>query len=146
MSTNLATSRCPECKYQVRLSDVRGKPLEIRQSGRYAPHFGVRFDCGCGEVYFVMLRRSDTYWDQETLRSGEWKRPELRMPNGQVFPNREAGKFAFEDGFGHTENTGTFTLDLSYYGSFNDEKDDWKDGEKPHGLCEDNAEATEWAW
>lgn len=103
MSTNLATSRCPECKYHVRLADVRGKPLETRRYRHYAPQFGVRFDCPCGQVYFVILRHKDTFWGQDTLKSGDWKEPQIRLPpepGGGALRVRSRGDRVLQPGFG----------------------------------------------
>lgn len=146
MSTNLATSSCPKCGHLLTLEDVRGRPLEIRRSRKYAPHFGVRFDCGCGEVYFVILRRDDTFWDRSSLTSGSYRNPTMTLPNGQVIENREAGRFVIENG-DSVENAGYFNLDLSYYSSFRDEPDEsWKPGDKPRHLCENNADDAQWVW
>lgn len=159
MSRNLCTSSCPKCNYTLRLSDIRGKPIELRRYGRYAPQIGTRFDCACGEVYFVIWRRSDSYWGRETLRSGEWKNPQLMDPAGRVHSNPEAGRFAFETpipgpkGEVRTEETGTFTLDLSYYETYDDEKcysqheQEVREGKRPPAhLCTDNAEDVQLLW
>jgi hypothetical protein len=168
VARNLCTSRCVKCGYLVRLADVRGKSLEIRRYYQGAPAFGVRFDCPgvdgpCGEVYFVILRHKDTYWGRESLDSGEWKEKEIRGPNGQTYPNPNAGRFAYEDeGVQRpdgtwlikpsVQETGCFVLDLSYYDSYNDEPGDGagvekgKETQKPWHLCEDNAEDVQWVW
>lgn len=55
MSRNLTTSKC--CGNIVRLSDLRGKPIEFRRYGKYAPHIGTRWDCPtCKTVYFAWWR------------------------------------------------------------------------------------------
>ena len=42
--------------------------MEFRQYGPYAPQLGCRFDCRCGQVYFVWWRRKDTYWGKGNLK------------------------------------------------------------------------------
>jgi hypothetical protein len=159
MSRNLCTSVCPKCSYTLKLSDVRGKPVEFRRYGKYAPTLGVRFDCECGEVYFVAWRSKDAYWSRESLDSGEWKKPVLEY-GGRQFPNQHQGKFAFETpAFMDpdrvlVQNTGVFTLDLSHYETYDDEP--MEDGpektaiqrseQQPWHLCTDDAEDTQWVW
>lgn len=60
MSRNLCRSHC--CDNTVRLSDMRGKPIEFRRYGSYAPHIGCRWDCPtCGTAYFAWWRDGDAY-------------------------------------------------------------------------------------
>lgn len=55
MSRNLCTSSC--CGNTVRLSDLRGKPIEFRQYSNEPPHIGTRWDCPtCLTAYFVIWR------------------------------------------------------------------------------------------
>ena len=154
MSRNLGTSSCPKCGYTVRLSDIRGKTIEFRKHGPYAPVLGCRFDCSCGEVYFAMWRREDNYWDQYTLARGEWLQPFLPLGEDQTIPNHQQGRFAADIGLHGAENTGCFTIDLSYYATYNDEPDNDPDRaeriyaglEKPRHLCEDDALPDQWVW
>lgn len=68
MSRNLCTSQC--CGRILRLSDLRGKPVEFRQYGSYSPQMGVRWDCPlCGEAYFAYIHQREksfvidlSYW------------------------------------------------------------------------------------
>lgn len=66
MSRNLCKSYC--CENIVRLSDLRGKPIEFRRYASYAPHIGTRWDCPtCGTAYFAWWRDmenngADTYF------------------------------------------------------------------------------------
>lgn len=159
MSRNLASSVCPKCGYTLRLSDVRGKPVEFRRYGRYAPVIGVRFDCGCGEVYFVSWREQHSFWSRESLDNGQWKEPVYEF-RGMEFQNLQQGKFAFETPDFRdrsklvAHNTGVFTLDLSHYETYDDEP--MEDGpektaihrseQHPWHLCTDNAEDTQWVW
>jgi hypothetical protein len=159
MARNLCTSMCPKCEYTLRLSDIRGKPVEFRRYGVYAPVIGVRFDCQCGEVYFVSWKEQHSFWSKEALDNGSWKEPEFEFRE-QRFKNLEQGKFVFEEpDFRNpskmvARNTGVFTLDLSHYETFNDEP--MEDGfektaiqqgkQKPWHLCTDDAEDTQWVW
>lgn len=60
MSRNLCKSSC--CDNIVRLSDLRGKPIEFRRYGDSPPVIGTRWDCPtCATVYFA-------WW-----RCAEWK-------------------------------------------------------------------------
>lgn len=166
MSRNLCTSYCVECGHgPVRLSDLRGKPIEFRRYGDYSPAIGCRWDCpDCGTAYFAIWRDKDEFWSRESLDNGQWKDPEFVLPDGRVFPNHEAGKFAVDrtytlGGVERTEvhNTGCFIIDLSYYETYNDEPiyDD-EDGSKrdairsgaepPWHLCTDDAENVQWVW
>lgn len=159
MSRNLCTSSCPNCGYTLSLSDLRGKPVEFRRYGPYAPEIGCRFDCSCGEVYFAIWRRKDNYWERETLLSGAWKNPTLTLPDGRTIPNPEAGRFAVERPIPWDkdsvwpEETGTFTIDLSYYETYDDEKSyslheqEVRDGKKPPAhLCVDDAKDVQVIW
>ena len=136
MSRNLGTSKCPNCGYKFTIDDLRGKPIEFRRYSKFTPKMGCRLDCKCGEVYFSYLHYEHTYWSREALLSGDWE-------NKEKYPEF-AGKFAAE-GFMGPYNTGCFTIDLSYYDSYNDEKGDG-DMENPWHLCEDKAEDVEWVW
>jgi hypothetical protein len=134
------------------LSDIRGKPIEFRQYGKYAPQLGCRFDCHCGEVYFAIWRAQEQFWGRKALSDGSWKKPTLDI-NGYEFDNNEHGKFAIEHA-SHTEETGVFTIDLSHYAAYNDEKcgnsfleEQILNGEKdPRHLCVDNALDTQLVW
>lgn len=120
MSRNLCTSSCPKCGYQVKLSDMRGKPVEFRRYGPYAPEIGVRFDCQCGEVYFLMWHHRHEFWSDPSKAFDD----EL-VYGRTVIPNTDKGKFVSVTEFRGEKrysNTGFFDLDLSYYESFNDEK------------------------
>ena len=140
MSRNLATSSC--CGNTVRLSDLRGKPIEFRRYGPYVPDIGTRWDCPtCNTAYFVIWRTRDKFWHK----------PEDAFADLDLFgnPNREKGKFVHQYTFQNeivTEDTGCFTLDLSYYESHNDEPGTLGAEGKPRHLCEDNAEDVEWEW
>lgn len=60
MARNLCTSSC--CDNTVRLSDLRGKPIEFRRYGNSPPQIGTRWDCpSCKTAYFVIWR--DAEWD-----------------------------------------------------------------------------------
>lgn len=164
MSRNLCTSYCAECGHgPVRLSDLRGKPIEFRRYARYAPDLGCRWDCPkCSTAYFAIWRVNEEFWSRESLQNGQWKDPVYHLPDGTTYPNTEAGKFAVEDTFTfggvqqtRAANTGCFTIDLSYYETFNDEpiyddeelKQEIRSGqEDPRYLCKDNAEDTQWCW
>lgn len=64
MSRNLCRSHC--CGNIVRLSDLRGKPIEFRRFNHEPPHIGTRWDCPtCAIAYFVIWR--DAQW-QYSLR------------------------------------------------------------------------------
>lgn len=58
MSRNLCRSYC--CKNIVRLSDLRGKPIEFRRYASYQPHIGTRWDCPtCKTAYFAWWRDAE---------------------------------------------------------------------------------------
>lgn len=64
MSRNLCTSSC--CENVVRLSDLRGKPIEFRQCHNDPPVIGTRWDCpSCGTAYFAWWR--DAQWSHERM-------------------------------------------------------------------------------
>lgn len=154
MSRNLCSSFCTQCGYHVRLSDLRGKPIEFRRYRPYCPTIGCRFDCACGTSYFAMYRHHEKYWGdpryafEETLNCGP----------GVELPNTLKGKFVLKynnyEGEEKLEETGCYTVDLSYYESYNDEpvydeaeRAAIKSGEKPPWhLCMDDAEEHEWVW
>ncbi|MDH5523120.1 MAG: hypothetical protein OEY01_03870 [Desulfobulbaceae bacterium] len=121
MAINLATSSC--CNHTVRLSDIQGKPLEIRQHGQEAPHFGTRWDCpSCGVAYFVIISREHTFWSNPEDALKEY----IQLPQGSYIPNKNKGRYILQasddpDGKPRYYNSGVFTLDLSYYESFRDE-------------------------
>ena len=152
MSRNLCTSSCEICERTVRLSDLRGKPIEFRQYGPYAPEMGCRFDCECGEVYFAIWRKKSVFWGKEAIENGAWKASSYWI-NEHEFPNDEHGRFAIERN-GYVEETGCFTIDLSHYATYNDEKcsnsfieEQIHNGERtPHYLCEDDALDTQLEW
>lgn len=166
MSRNLCTSSCPHCGRKVTLADVRGKPIEFRRYGPYVPDIGCRWDCDCGVAYFVIWRQKDKYWGDELLphaHKEEFPRWVMPAPHHK---NSHPGKFYHEyefprlAGMGlpkkniHRVETGTFTLDLSYYETYNDEQINdpereaaIRDGkEKPWHLCEDDAEDVYLEW
>jgi len=157
MSRNLTTSSCPECGYTVRLSDLRGKPIEFRRYSIYAPQIGCRFDCSCGAVYFVMWHAKDNFWGVQSINDGSWKDPVSRH-NGQEFPNKEAGRFAVEregwKGKPEVHQTGYYVIDLSYWTTFNDEQESADlvrmsieaGNVPPAHLCLDDALDTQWEW
>jgi hypothetical protein len=62
MSRNLCRSSC--CENIVRLSDLRGKPIEFRQYGSSDPPvIGTRWDCPtCATIYFAWWR--DAKWSE----------------------------------------------------------------------------------
>ena len=120
MSRNLCSSSC-ECGRTVRLSDIRGKPLEIRRYGKYAPTFGVKWVCDCKQIYFVILRRRDTFWGREGLRRGDHLLDEIPIGGGRTIPNKERDRFVINSGGAHIEETGHFVLDLSHWHTYNDE-------------------------
>jgi len=167
MSRNLCSSYCVECGHgPVRLSDLRGKPIEFRQYGPYVPVIGCRWDCpDCGTAYFAIWRTKDEFWSRESLQTGAWKDTEFITSDGMVYPIPEAGRFAVErtytlGGVERTDvhNTGCFTIDLSYYETYNDEPlyDDDEDGSQraairsgdvpPWHLCTGDAKDLQWAW
>jgi len=164
MSRNLCSSFCVECGHgPVRLSDLRGKPIEFRRYYSSAPELGCRWDCpNCGTAYFAIWRINEEFWSRESLANGQWKDPVYRLPDGSTHPNTEAGRFAIENTFSFggvqqttATNTGCFTIDLSYYETYNDEpiyddegsKDAIRSGiEAPRHLCTDNAEDVQWDW
>ena len=151
MSRNLCTSSCINCGYTVRLSDIRDKPIEFRKYGPYTPQIGCKFICNCGEVYFAIWRVQDTFWDQESLDDGSWK-------SEHQYKYKETGRFAREisnhNGEPVVEQTGCFTIDLSHYATYNDEKISNSDLEqqihsglaKPWHICEDDALDSQWEW
>lgn len=142
MSRNLGTSSC--CGIVVRLSDLRGKPVEFRAYGAYAPQIGVRWDCPkCSTAYFVIWRYRDRFWGQmENV-----DKPELVFPDGTRIPNREVGRFVIRDDDGKPkEDAGCFILDLSYYWSFNDEESPEPEDGKPDWLVEDDRTDLQWGW
>lgn len=58
VSRNLCTSSC--CDNTVRLSDLRGKPIEFRRYGKEPPLLGTRWDCpACGTAYFAIWRGAE---------------------------------------------------------------------------------------
>jgi hypothetical protein len=60
MSRNLCRSIC--CDNIVRLSDLRGKPIEFRRYSDEPPAIGTRWDCPtCDTAYFAWWR--DGVWD-----------------------------------------------------------------------------------
>lgn len=68
MSRNLCTSSC--CGNTVRLSDLRGKPIEFRRYHDAPPAIGTKWTCpDCGTVYFVIWR--DAQW---SIEYGDWVR------------------------------------------------------------------------
>lgn len=136
MSRNLATSKCEKCFHKFTLSDFRGKPIEFRRYGPYPPVMGCRVDCECGAVYFAYIRTLDKFWDKGSLTSGEW--------NNGTRDKSVDGRFARETYYG-IEDTGCYTIDLSYYDSYNDEEGDGN-MDNPSHLCTDNAEDAEWVW
>lgn len=144
MSRNLCKSSCPHCGYLVRLSDLRGKPVEFRRYSQYAPVLGVRFDCPCGQIYFAAWEHKDVSWSHEQLQNGQWNKPTFDFEiHGKAVsvPNYDQGRYAFKTGSGSVENMGYFTIDLSYYETYDDEMGmPLKDREEPAHLCKDNAE------
>ena len=69
MSRNLCQSTC--CENTVRLSDLRGKPIEFRQYFNSPPVIGTRWDCpSCEVAYFAIWR--DAQWSWETKRYGNF--------------------------------------------------------------------------
>ena len=63
MSRNLCTSSC--CGNIVRLSDLRGKPIEFRKMKADPPNIGTRWDCPTYKTaYFVFWRdaKFDDLW------------------------------------------------------------------------------------
>lgn len=151
MSRNLGTSKCVKCGYPIELKDIRGKPLEIRRYGPYRPDFGVRFDCSCGEIYFVIIRLYDEFWSDQSISDKSYLLDERPIPGtNKTVRNEEKGRFVHRQQYKDTEytlQTGCFVLDLSYYGSFDDEKpQDWSPADKPWHLCEDNASDVQWTW
>lgn len=143
MSRNLCTSSCVDCGHTFRLSDLRGKPVEFRQYGPYAPVLGVKVVCKCERAYFAAWRYEDTVWDHPSLRDGSWKSP-VYMIGSVTLNNRHAGRFAFEDKSGNVYNTGAWSIDLSYYESYNDEPGaPLAPGEDPAHLCLGDALETQ---
>lgn len=60
MSRNLCQSSC--CGYVLRLSDLRGKPIEFRRYYKSPPVIGTRWDCPtCKTVYFAWWREGQWY-------------------------------------------------------------------------------------
>lgn len=144
MSRNLTSSSC--CGHIVRLADLRGKPIEFRRYGQYAPEIGTRWDCPtCKTPYFAIWRQGDEYWSEEALVDGQYKADFLRFGD-QSFPNTEKGKFVIERPNGRAENAGYFVIDLSHYWAYNDEFAPEPADGKPEYLCEDNAEEVQWVW
>lgn len=162
MSRNLCSSSCPHCGRVVRLADIRGKPAEFRRYGPYAPVLGFKWQCDCGVYYFVIWRSNHEFWGREGLAHADDPEmpPQYTGPGGARIPNRHQGRFYFEQpGFSEDASTiryetGTFTLDLSYYETYNDEpmwdpvaQDAIHEGIKePHHLCTDNAEDVQVEW
>lgn len=141
MARNLGKSFC-DCGRVFKLSDLRGKPIEFRRYAHYIPQMGCKVECDqCGEVYFAYIHRTEQYWDERSIKDGSWK--DVRKHHDM------AGRFAIEFDskiFGKSvSQTGAFTIDLSYYDSYNDEKT-YEKPEKPWHLCEDDAEDVEWMW
>lgn len=154
MSRNLCTSKC--CDNIVRLSDLRGKPIEFRQYYQYAPEIGCRWDCPtCKTAYFAIWRHNDSYWG---LNSNIIDREEaiqfaltgeFHAPNGQIIKSENAGKYLIKrewQGKVQYEETGTFTIDLSFYESYNDEPGNKDEMQSPRHLCTDDAIETQVVW
>lgn len=58
MSRNLCRSTC--CDNTVRLSDLRGKPIEFRRYFKEPPNIGTRWDCPtCSTAYFAIWRDAE---------------------------------------------------------------------------------------
>ena len=99
------------CNNAVTLSDIIGKPLEIRSYNGRAPHIGVRWICpDCNVDYFVIWLREDRFWDnikdsQESI---------LYDNLGQPYYNEYVNRFVQRRN-GELEDTGSFSLVLSYY-------------------------------
>jgi hypothetical protein len=82
-------------------------------------------------------------------------RDELGFKTGQRIQNEHKGKFYIQRK-DWREETGTFTIDLSYYCTYRDEDLTEEDGEErerilsgqldPRRLCKDNAHHTELVW
>lgn len=149
MSRNLTTSFCVHCGKQVRLEHIRGQPLEIRRYSVGAPSFGTKWTCDCGIVYFVIIRTNDTHWGEELI--GQADNDVIRYA-GRTWPNEHKGKFYTESNDGRRFETGTFTLDLPYWHTFNDERTSPQEEDRieqfndPWHLCKDNAEDVELVW
>ena len=163
MSRNLGTSYCIECGYgPLKLDDLRGKPIEFRRYFSYVPALGCRWDCPrCNTAYFAIWSVTEEFWSRESLNNGQWKDPVYHLPDGSTYPNSTAGRFAVENtsSFGGVtqttvHNTGCFTIDLSYYETYNDEPmDDGEDKDAirrseahPWHLCADNADDAQLEW
>ena len=58
MSRNLCCSTC--CDNIIRLSDLRGKPIEFRRYSKEPPEIGTRWDCpSCNIAYFAIWRDAE---------------------------------------------------------------------------------------
>jgi hypothetical protein len=63
MSRNLCQSSC--CGNILRLSDLRGKPIEFRRYYKSPPVIGTKWDCPtCKTAYFAWWR--DAQWQYST--------------------------------------------------------------------------------
>lgn len=123
MSRNLCRDDCVQCGYTFTLADFRGKPLEFRKYYRYNPTWGVKLVCpDCGKVYFGWIRYDDKFWSK----------PEDALKDrlgygGDSWPNENKDKFVIEcvdhKGQKCLQDIGYYTIDLSYYESYNDEGD-----------------------
>lgn len=66
MSRNLCQSSC--CENTVRLSDLRGKPIEFRRYHNSPPVIGTRWDCpSCNTAYFAWWREGKWYHDSRSF-------------------------------------------------------------------------------
>ena len=122
MSRNLCRSTC--CGNTVRLSDLRGKPIEFRRYAKEPPNIGTRWDCpDCGTAYFVIWR--DGVWGDPP----GWKRGfVLDLSYYESFDD-EHGRCAVED-----------------YHSWGHNSPCVYDFESPAYLCIDDAEDQQEVW
>lgn len=149
MASNLARSGC--CGNVVRLADLRGRPIEFRRSGPYAPQIGTRWDCpACDTAYFAFWRSYDRYWGEAERADSEGT-----WIGEQFHPNTERGRFVTETsspltGERRLEETGCFVIDLAYYATGRDEAygEDLThtSGREPGRLCTDDAADVQWIW
>jgi hypothetical protein len=81
------------------------------------------------------------YYEEAPRLGTKWTCPHCRTDYFVIWHRFE--NFTGRGGMGDSR----FTLDLSYYGSYNDERGDpLMSGERPRHLCEDNAEDVYWHW
>jgi hypothetical protein len=129
MSRNLARSTC--CDNVLRLSDLRGKPIEFRRYHDSLPNIGTRWDCpDCHVPYFVIWR---------TVGDGA-----LDPHDGAQFVLDLSHYWTFND-----EPLCFPCRDTGWNDDLNAPCDDCKamyQEPTPRSVCEDDADDRQWIW